>query len=81
MTWNPDDELIAFMNSLIDSSDTLLLGRKTADSIIMTAKLDTAHLRLNNSPAANNRIAERWADGRLVSTYVFQFSCISSSTL
>ena len=34
MTWNPDDELIAFMNSLIDFSDTLLLGRKTADSII-----------------------------------------------
>jgi dihydrofolate reductase len=34
MTWNPDDELITFMNSLIDSSDTLLLGRKTADSII-----------------------------------------------
>lgn len=34
MTWNPDDELIAFMNSLIDSSDTLLLGRKTAESII-----------------------------------------------
>lgn len=28
MTWNPDAELIAFMNSLIDSSDTLLLGRK-----------------------------------------------------
>ena len=28
MTWNPDDEFIAFMNSLIDSSDTLLLGRK-----------------------------------------------------
>jgi len=34
MTWNPDDELIAFMNSLLDTSDTLLLGRKTADSII-----------------------------------------------
>jgi dihydrofolate reductase len=34
MTWNPDEELIAFMNSLIDSSDTLLLGRKTAESII-----------------------------------------------
>ena len=30
MTWNPDGELIAFMNSLIDSSDTLLLGRKLA---------------------------------------------------
>ncbi|MFA5328552.1 MAG: dihydrofolate reductase family protein [Prolixibacteraceae bacterium] len=34
MTWNPDDELIAFMNSLIDSSDTLLLGRKTAAGIL-----------------------------------------------
>lgn len=34
MTWNPDDELIAFMNSLIDSSDTLLLGRKTAEVIL-----------------------------------------------
>ncbi len=34
MTWNPDDELIAFMTSLLDTSDTLLLGRKTADSII-----------------------------------------------
>jgi dihydrofolate reductase len=31
MTWNPDDELIAFMSSLIDSSDTLLIGRKLAD--------------------------------------------------
>ena len=31
MTWNPDGELIAFMSSLIDSSDTLLLGRKLAD--------------------------------------------------
>jgi dihydrofolate reductase len=28
MTWNPDAEFIAFLNSLIDSSDTLLLGRK-----------------------------------------------------
>ena len=34
MTWNPDDELIAFMNTLLDTSDTLLLGRKTADRII-----------------------------------------------
>lgn len=34
MTWNPDDELIAFMNSLLDTSDTLLLGRKTAESFI-----------------------------------------------
>ena len=34
MTWNPDDEFLAFLVSLIDSSDTLLLGRKTAEGII-----------------------------------------------
>ena len=34
MTWNPDDELLAFMSSLLDTSDTLLLGRKTAEGII-----------------------------------------------
>lgn len=30
MTWNPDPEFLAFLNSLIDSSDTMLLGRKLA---------------------------------------------------
>ncbi|UAY50937.1 dihydrofolate reductase family protein [Ferruginibacter albus] len=34
MTWNPDTEFIEFLNSLLDTSDTLLLGRKTAESII-----------------------------------------------
>jgi dihydrofolate reductase len=34
MTWNPDEELTAFMGSMLDTSDTLLLGRKTAESII-----------------------------------------------
>jgi dihydrofolate reductase len=34
MTWNPDDEFIEFMKSMLDTSDTLLLGRKTAESII-----------------------------------------------
>ena len=34
MTWNPDAEFTAFLISLIDTSDTLLLGRKTAESII-----------------------------------------------
>ena len=34
MTWNPDAEFIAFLNSLLDASDTLLLGRKTAEGII-----------------------------------------------
>src|SRR3954447_7727207 len=28
MTWNPDTEFVAFLNSLLDTSDTLLLGRK-----------------------------------------------------
>jgi len=47
MTRNPDDEFIAFISSLIDSSDTLLLGRKTAESIIPfwegTAEKNPAH--------------------------------------
>ncbi len=34
MTWNPDDEFIEFLSSQLDSSDTLLLGRKTAQGII-----------------------------------------------
>jgi dihydrofolate reductase len=34
MTWNPDDELMEFMNSHFDSSDTMLLGRKLADGFI-----------------------------------------------
>jgi dihydrofolate reductase len=42
MTWNPDDELTAFMSSMLDTSDTLLLGRKTAESIIKFWE-DTAH--------------------------------------
>lgn len=31
MTWNPDDEFLAFLSSHYDSSDTILLGRKLAD--------------------------------------------------
>lgn len=34
MTWNPDAEFLAFLNSLLDDSDTLLLGRKLADGFI-----------------------------------------------
>ncbi|GAB3415998.1 dihydrofolate reductase family protein [Niabella aquatica] len=34
MTWNPDTEFTAFLNTMLDTSDTLLLGRKTAESII-----------------------------------------------
>jgi dihydrofolate reductase len=47
MTWNPDDEFITFLSSLIDTSDTLLLGRKTAEGIIefweKTAAENPAH--------------------------------------
>ena len=31
MTWNPDPEFIAFMVSVLDTSDTLLVGRKLAE--------------------------------------------------
>jgi dihydrofolate reductase len=34
MTWEQDDELIAFINSLIDSSDTILMGRKMTDGFV-----------------------------------------------
>ena len=34
MTWDQDDKLIGFINSLIDSSDTILLGRKMADGFV-----------------------------------------------
>jgi len=34
MTWNPDAEFTTFLSSLLDTSDTLLLGRKTAENII-----------------------------------------------
>ena len=47
MAFNPDDEFLAFLVSLIDSSDTLLLGRKTAEGIIPywenTAEKNPAH--------------------------------------
>ncbi len=34
MTWNPDPEFIGFLESLLDTSDTLLIGRKLADGFI-----------------------------------------------
>jgi len=34
MTWVPDDQFFQFINSLIDSSDTILLGRKMADGFV-----------------------------------------------
>jgi len=34
MTWNPDDQFLQFISSLIDTSDTLLLGRKMTDDFV-----------------------------------------------
>jgi dihydrofolate reductase len=34
MTWNMDDKLASYINSLTDSSTTILLGRKMADGFI-----------------------------------------------
>ena len=34
MTWNMDEKLLAFINHLTDTSDTILLGRKMTDSFI-----------------------------------------------
>jgi dihydrofolate reductase len=34
MTWDQDDKLIAFIHSLIDSSDTILLGRKMTNEFV-----------------------------------------------
>src|SRR5437879_3650090 len=42
MTWNPDDEFLAFMNSMLDTSDTLLLGRKLAEGGFVKFWEDTA---------------------------------------
>ena len=47
MTWNPDAEFTESLISLLDTSDTLLLGRKTAESIITywehEAEINPAH--------------------------------------
>lgn len=34
MTWDEDNELIQLINSLIDTSDTILLGRKMTDEFV-----------------------------------------------
>jgi dihydrofolate reductase len=34
MTWNMDEELIAFINHLTDTSDTILLGRKMTEGFV-----------------------------------------------
>ncbi len=47
MTWTPDAEFTEFLSSLLDTSDTLLLGRKLADGFIKhwenTADENPAH--------------------------------------
>ena len=42
MTWNPDEEFTAFLSSLLDTSGTLLIGRKLADDGFIKYWEDTA---------------------------------------
>src|SRR5229473_1127542 len=56
MTWNQDDKLIQFINSLIDSSDTILLGRKMTDGFV-------SHWEnvVNNKPDSPDfSLAKKW---------------------
>ena len=34
MTWDQDDKLIEHINSITDSSDTILMGRKMTDGFV-----------------------------------------------
>ncbi len=48
MTWNPDEEFLAFLSSVFESSDTIVIGRKLATSGFIefweeTAKQNPAH--------------------------------------
>src|SRR6478672_1016898 len=47
MTWNPDNEFTGFLASLIDTSDTLLIGRKLATGSFINFWEKTA----NENPA------------------------------
>ena len=40
MTWNHSDELIAFINHLTDTSDTILLGRKMTPGFVSYSESD-----------------------------------------
>ncbi|HTN21637.1 MAG TPA: dihydrofolate reductase family protein [Pelobium sp.] len=55
MTWYPDEQLLTFMNSIADSADTLLLGRKMTDGFVSYWE-DTA----NRDP--KNVFARKMAD-------------------
>ena len=48
MTWNPDTEFVAFLNSLLDTSDTLLLGRKLATGNFINYWENTANESLEH---------------------------------
>lgn len=75
MTWNPDAELLAFFNSLIDASDTLLLGRKMTDGFV-THWENTA----NNNP--DNLFAKKMVDiPKIVFTKTLEKSTWNNTTL
>ncbi|MGH2643469.1 MAG: dihydrofolate reductase family protein [Chitinophagaceae bacterium] len=75
MTWHPDAEFIAFLSTLINTSDTLLLGRKTAEVIIKYWE-NVA----NQNPA--HPFAKKIADIRkVVFTKTFDHSIWNNTTL
>src|SRR6476620_5269680 len=76
MTWNPDTEFVAFLNSLLDTSDTLLLGRKLATGNFINYWENTA----NESP--EHPFAKRIVDiPKVVFTKTLDKSIWNNTTL
>jgi dihydrofolate reductase len=78
MTWDQDDELIQFIHSLIDSSDTILLGRKMTDGFV-------SHWEnvVNNQPDSPNfLLAKKMVDNpKVVFTKTLDKSTWNNTTL
>ncbi|MBD0310317.1 MAG: dihydrofolate reductase [Microcoleus sp. T1-bin1] len=75
MSWNPDDQFMQFINSLIDSSDTILLGRKMTDGFV-------SHWEniVNNNP--DNLFAKKMVDTpKIVFTKTLDKSTWNNTTL
>jgi hypothetical protein len=50
MTFDMDDRLLAFINEMIDTSDTILLGRKMTRGSSITGKMSSASRRNTYRP-------------------------------
>ena len=75
ITWDQDDKFIAFYHSLMDSSDTILLGRKMADGFV--SHWENA---VNNNP--DNLFAKKMVDTpKVVFTKTLDESIWNNTTL